>query len=51
MRRGLLDVEYEDLVKNGKQDDESQAKRIDERIDAIGRAHWECAMLRYFFLH
>lgn len=50
VKRGMIDPEYEDLVKRWKKDDKSQTARIYEWRAIIGRAHRECIDAQYTLL-
>lgn len=47
VRRGMIDLEYEDLFKWWKKDDEGQTARLYGRRALIGRAHSECIETQY----
>lgn len=50
VKRGMIDIEYEDLVKGWKKDDESQTAKIYEWGTVIGRVHSECIAAQYTLL-
>ncbi|CAD6568384.1 MAG: hypothetical protein ASARMPRED_001695 [Alectoria sarmentosa] len=50
VKRGLIDIEYENLVKNRNMNDESQTAKIHAWRTVIGRVHRECIEAQYTLL-
>ena len=50
VKRGMIDIEYDNWLKSRKKDDESQTAEMYERRAVIDRAHRECVDSQYTFL-
>lgn len=50
VKRGLIDIEYENLVKNRNMNDESQTAKIHAWRTVIGGVHRECIEAQYILL-
>ena len=50
VKRGMIDIEYDNWLKSRKKDDESQTAEMYKRRAVIDRAHRECVNSQYTFL-
>ena len=50
VKRGMIDIEYDDWLKNQKKDDESQTAEMYGRRAVLDRVHRECVASQYTFL-